>query len=316
MNIERLTQFKFVVLAGGVGGAKLVDGLSQVLDPENLTIIANTGDDFQHLGLTICPDIDTIMYTLGGQANRDTGWGRVKESWRTHEEVGRLKGPTWFKLGDLDLATHLVRTDLLNKGCTLTQATKHLADQFSVPNALLPMTDHPAPTMIECDQGLLPFQNWFVELAWQPAVRRIVLPDDIKATPEVLIALEEADVVVIAPSNPFVSIDPILNVYPIRELVSDLPDLVIAVSPIIAGKAVKGPAAKMMSELGLEPAAPAVASYYDALLDVFVFDILDNNDWSLQDLHLYQTNTLMKDGQDRRTLAAEIVALASGLIGS
>ena len=132
MNTTEFTELKFVVLAGGVGGAKLVDGLSQVLEPGNLTIIANTGDDFQHLGLLICPDVDTIMYTLGGQANQDTGWGRLGESWRTHDAVGRLKGPTWFKLGDLDLAAHLVRTELLNQGSTLTQATKHLAVQFSV----------------------------------------------------------------------------------------------------------------------------------------------------------------------------------------
>ena len=309
-------ELKFVVLAGGVGGAKLAEGFSQILAPENLTIIANTGDDFHHLGLTICPDIDTIMYTLGGQANPETGWGRSAESWRTFEELGRLEGPSWFKLGDLDLATHLVRTELLNKGCTLTQATRHLADHLSVPNSLLPMSDQPAPTLIESDQGLLPFQTWFVEMAWQPAVHRVQLPDEIKATPQVLIALDEADVVVFAPSNPFVSIDPILNVYPIREMISDLPELVIAVSPIIGGKAVKGPAAKMMAELGMEPSPAAVASYYDSLLDAFVYDNLDVDDWSLNDLHLYQTNTLMKSGDDRRTLAAQVVNLVSELIGS
>jgi len=313
---EGYPNLKFVVLAGGVGGAKLVDGLSQVLAPENLAIITNTGDDFQHFGLTICPDVDTIMYTLGGEANADTGWGRSEESWRVFEEISRLDGPSWFKLGDLDLAAHLVRSELLSKGCTLTQATAHLAISFSVPNSLLPMSDQPAPTLIESDQGLLSFQTWFVEMAWQPVVKQVRLPDEIKASKQVVNALSVADVVVLAPSNPFVSIDPILNVYPIREMISDIPELVIGVSPIVGGKAIKGPAAKMMAELGMEATAAAVASYYDSLLDVFVFDNLDVAVSFSEGIVFHQTNTIMNNLYDRRALASHIVDLALELIRS
>ena len=313
---EDFSNLKFIVLAGGVGGAKLVDGFSQVLAPENLAIIANTGDDFQHFGLTICPDIDTIMYTLAGEANSDTLWGRSQESWRTFEEISRLGGPSWFKLGDLDLAAHLVRTDLLSKGRTLTQATTNLANRFSVANSLLPMSDQPAPTLIESDQGLLSFQTWFVEKAWRPIVKQVRLPVDIKATVQVMTALDEADIVVVAPSNPFVSIDPILNVYPIREAVSDMPKLVVGVSPIVGGKAIKGPAAKMMAELGMEPSSGAVADYYDSLLDAFVFDNLDEDSGMSKELILYQTNTIMTNRHDRRVLASQIVDLASELIRS
>ena len=240
---------RVVCLAGGVGGAKLADGLARILPPENLTVIVNTGDDFRHFGLTICPDLDTVMYTLGEVANPETGWGRAGESRRAIDEVGRLGGPDWFSLGDLDLATHLTRTHWLDSGETLTAVTRRLCSGFGIRHAVLPMTDQPAPTLIETETGeVLPFQRWFVRERWQPAVRRVVLPEDVRATQAVVRALESADVVVIAPSNPFVSIDPILNVYPIRALIEDVPQAVVAVSPIVAGRAVKGPAAKMMVE--------------------------------------------------------------------
>lgn len=306
---------RVVVLAGGVGGAKLADGFAQILPPGNLTIVVNTGDDFNHLGLTICPDLDTVLYTLAGAANPNTGWGREGESWRTLTEMERLGGPAWFRLGDLDMATHLTRSHLLAQGYPLTEATRHLCARFSVLQAILPMSNDPAPTLIESDEGLLAFQTWFVEKKWAPAVRVVQLPEDVRATPAVLWALEQADLVVLAPSNPFVSIDPILNAYPIREMITDLPELVVAVSPIIGGAAVKGPAAKMMREMGMPVTAQAVWDYYYDLIDIFVYDRQDKGMVSRPDFQpeirpdeaLLCTHTLMKNKQDRARLAQTIL---------
>lgn len=311
-------EMNVVVLAGGVGGAKLADGIAQIVPPENLTIVVNTGDDFEHLGLTICPDLDTVMYNLAGIDNPATGWGRQGDSWRAIAEIGRLGGPDWFKLGDLDLALHLTRSHLLAKGCTLTEATRLICDHFGIKVPLLPMSDQPAPTMIACEEGLVPFQNWFVERQWQPAVQEVQLPEDVRTTSQVALALERTDLILIAPSNPFVSIDPILNVYPIRAMVTDLPKLVVAVSPIIAGKAVKGPAAKMMGEMGMEVSSAAIAGYYGDLIDVFVFDRRDTallkQEGSLKDLVTYQTDTIMHDRQDRRYLAQQILNISMELL--
>jgi LPPG:FO 2-phospho-L-lactate transferase len=306
---------RVVCLAGGVGGAKLADGLARVLPPENLTVIVNTGDDFRHLGLTICPDLDTVTYTLAGVANAETGWGRAGESWRAIEEAGRLGGPDWFLLGDLDLATHLTRAHWLEAGETLTAVTRRLCGGFAIAPAVLPMSDAPAPTLIETDMGeVLPFQVWFVRERWQPAVRRVVLPEDARATAAVIRALEAADLVVIAPSNPFVSIDPILNVYPIRALLEDVPRAVVAVSPIVAGRAVKGPAAKMMAELGLEASAAAVAAYYGHLIDGFVYDAQDAGMAAEDGLALLCTDTLMTGAAERERLAREVLGFAGALL--
>jgi LPPG:FO 2-phospho-L-lactate transferase len=296
-----------VVLAGGVGGAKLAEGLAQIVPPEQLTIVVNTGDDFVHCGLTVCPDLDTVMYMLAGEANPETGWGRAGESWRAVEETGRLGGPDWFKLGDLDLATHLTRTHLLTEGQSLTQATAHLADHLGIEATILPMCDGPAPTMIRCDEGLLPFQTWFVARRWQPVVREVCLPEDVRASGQVLSALEKADIILIAPSNPYVSINPILNVYPVREMIADLPKVVVAVSPIVAGEALKGPAAKMMSEMGIVASAAAVADYYGELIDVFIHDRRDDEALSLPQLKTLRTDTIMQDRAGRRRLASEIL---------
>lgn len=316
MTAYDLFSLNVVCLAGGVGGAKLADGLARVLPPENLTVIVNTGDDFHHLGLTVCPDLDTVMYTLGGVANPETGWGRAGESWRTMGEVGRLGGPDWFNLGDLDLATHLTRTDGLDAGETLTAVTRRLCAGFGISPAVLPMSDQPAPTLIETMTGeILPFQVWFVRERWQPAVRRVVLPEDARATTAVIRALEAADVVIIAPSNPFVSIEPILNVYPIRALLEDVPRAVVAVSPIIAGQAVKGPAAKMMSEMGMEPSAAAVAACYGHLIDGFVYDSRDTGMTAEDGLALLCADTLMTGAAERERLAREVLAFAGNLVG-
>lgn len=304
-----------VCLAGGVGGAKLADGLAQILAPERLTIVVNTGDDFTHYGLTICPDLDTVMYTLGDVANNETGWGRAGESWITLAEVERLQGPAWFQLGDLDLATHLLRSWMLAEGETLTAATAHLCRQFAIEPAVLPMSNQPAPTGIVTDEGLLPFQVWFVKERWQPAVREVQLPQAVQATPQVAKALETADLVIIAPSNPFVSIDPILNVYPIREMVMDLPRAVVAVSPIVGGKALKGPAAKMMGEMGLPASVTAVAGYYGDLLDGLVIDHSDQALAADLDTAVLVTGTVMHDRQERKRLAYETLQFAMRLAG-
>ncbi len=302
-----------VCLAGGVGGAKLADGLACIVPPENLTVIVNTGDDFEHLGLTICPDLDTVMYTLAGAANTETGWGRAGESWRTIEEAARLGGPDWFRLGDLDLATHLVRTHLLRGGEKLTAVTRRLSHHFNIHPAILPMSDQPAPTIIQTDDDLLPFQTWFVKERWQPTVQKVILPDDVRATPAVMKALERADLVLIAPSNPFVSIDPILNVYPIRAMLMDLPQAVVAVSPIIGGQAVKGPAAKMMEERDMPVTARAVADYYGDLIDGFVYDEQDAGTMDGLDAAQLCIDTWMRSQQDRIRLAQETLAFATRL---
>lgn len=299
-----------VCLAGGVGGAKLADGLARLVPPQNLTIIVNTGDDFQHLGLIICPDLDTVMYALGDVANVETGWGRAGESWHTIAEVGRLGGPDWFRLGDLDLATHLTRTHLLQEGQTLTAVTRHLCRHFHIQPDVLPMSDQPTPTLIETDGRILPFQTWFVQERWQPPVHKIHLPTDARATPQVAARLEKADLVIIAPSNPFVSIDPILNVYPIRPMLEDLPRAVVAVSPIIGGQAVKGPAAKMMQEMGMDVSSAAVAAYYGDLLDGFVYDAQDDGLLAQGDLALLCVDTLMHTSADRVRLAQDVLNFA------
>lgn len=312
---EQIAEIHVSVLAGGVGGAKLADGIAQHVPPENLTVIVNTGDDFRHLGLKICPDLDTVMYMLAGVANKETGWGRSGESWRAIEEVKRLGGPAWFALGDLDLGTHLTRNHLLANGVSLTGATRHLCDHFGIGAELFPMSDQSASTIIVTDEGKIPFQTWFVDQKWQPVVRDIIFPDDVRTSKQVTSALSKTHILIIAPSNPFVSIDPILNVYPIRELVKDLPELVVAVSPIIAGKAVKGPAAKMMLEMGMPVTSSAIASYYDELIDVFVSDTTDDDAPNLPDLQTMRTNTLMLNQSDRSHLAYEILTYCMELLG-
>ena len=304
-----------VLLAGGVGGAKLADGLRHVLPPEQLTIVVNTGDDFQHLGLTVCPDLDTVMYTLAEVANTETGWGRATESWRVMEAVGRLAGPDWFRLGDLDLATHLTRTHMLAEGMSLTAVTQHLCQHLGIQHPILPMSNQPAPTMIETADGrLLSFQTWFVQERWQPVVKTIQLPEDVRAPLPVMQALQKADVIIIAPSNPFVSVAPILNVYPIESMLMDLPKAVIAVTPIIGGEAVKGPAAKMMQEMGMAVSATAVAQHYGELIDGFVYDEQDAGTFADTDLATLCTNTFMQSSEDRVRLAQDVLAFALELI--
>ncbi len=304
---------KVVCLAGGVGGAKLAYGLAQLLPPENYTIIGNTGDDFVHMGLTICPDLDTVMYTLAELADQERGWGLAGETWTTIERVKELGGPAWFNLGDRDMATHLTRTHMLANGASLTEVTAHLCQQVGLEMRLLPMSDSPVPTLIDSDEGVLDFQQWFVEKRWQPKVNAVLLPDEARATPQVVAAINEADVVLIAPSNPFVSVDPILNCYPVRSLLTDTKNVVIGVTPIIGVKAVRGPAAKMMSDWRMGASASSVADYYGDLLSAFIYDIGDSNVPSGMDKT--GMDTLMVSREDRIHFAEKVLQFAHYELG-
>ncbi|MDR3574949.1 MAG: 2-phospho-L-lactate transferase [Anaerolineaceae bacterium] len=303
---------KFVALAGGVGGAKLVDGLYRVLPHEDLTVIVNTGDDFEHLGLRISPDLDTVCYTLAGLANPDTGWGRSDESWKAIENVTRLGGPDWFKLGDGDLGTHLERTRRLKAGDLLSRITKSFCQSWGVSVPILPMTNDIVQThVITKEFGDLTFQEYFVKYQCSPRVVsfKFIGIESAKPAPGVLSALREADWIIFSPSNPWVSIGPILAVPGLQDCL--LGKNVIAVSPIIGGKAIKGPAAKMYAELNIVPSSIAVANQYRELLTCFVIDNVDANestqinDWGIISL---TTNTLMLKIADRVRLAEEILA--------
>jgi len=300
---------KIVALAGGVGGAKLAHGLAQILAPEDLTIIVNTGDDFEHLGLYICPDLDTVCYTLAGLANPETGWGRINETWNTISNIEKLGGPNWFRLGDQDIATHLERTRRLKAGQSLSQITKEFCKAWDIKHTILPMTNSVVRTIVDTDEGELAFQEYFVHRQCEPRVKGFRFDGVQFAEPAVGVheALDSADAVVICPSNPWVSIDPILQV------IQKINKPVIAVSPIIGGKAIKGPAAKMYQELGIEPSALAVAVHYRDLISGFV---LDNVDAALSDkieTKTLVTNTIMNSYVDRAQLATDVLHFIGSL---
>ncbi len=306
-----------VALAGGVGGAKLADGLAQILPPENLTVIVNTGDDFEHYGLHISPDLDTVCYTLAGLANPATGWGRADETWNAIENAARLGGPDWFRLGDRDLGTHLERTRRLRAGEPLSAITRDFCRAWGIEHTILPMSDDPVPTVVETEEGELPFQEYFVHRKTEPAVKGFRFPGVERAQPApgVRAALERANLVILCPSNPWVSIDPILSVGDIRELVAA--KTCIAVSPIIGGEALKGPAAKMYRELGIQPSALAVAEHYRGLLQGFVFDLRDQElENAIQRLGMNTlcAQTIMHTPADRARLAAEALAFGASLL--
>ena len=304
---------KIVALAGGVGGAKLVHGLAQNLAPEDLTIIVNTGDDFEHYGLYICPDLDTVCYTLAGLANPETGWGQVNETWNAIQNASKLGGPGWFNLGDQDLGTHLERTRRLNLGDCLSEITSDFCKAWNVKHHVLPMSDSPVRTIVETDEGELAFQEYFVRKRCEPRVKafRFEGADQAQPTAEAREAIQAADAVIICPSNPWVSIDPILRVLPKVE------KPVVAISPIIGGETVKGPAAKMYRELGIKPSAFAVANHYRELLTGFVLDEIDKyleSEIMALEVKTLVTNTLMKSHEDRSRLAQQILGFIGNLI--
>jgi LPPG:FO 2-phospho-L-lactate transferase len=300
---------RVVALAGGVGGAKLVDGLASVLPAEDLTAIVNTGDDFEHLGLSISPDLDTVMYTLAGVANPETGWGRADETWSFIETLETLGGPIWFRLGDRDLALHAERTRRLDQGEALSEITADFCEALGIHVRLLPMSDDPVPTIVHTDEGELAFQEYFVARSYEPMVRsfEFVGAESAKPAPGVIEAINQAEIVIFCPSNPWVSLDPILAVPEIREAVQARPT--IGVSPIIGGKAIKGPAAKMYKELNVDPSAFAVAQHFPHL-DAFVIDSADV-DWiepiRALGMQPFVTQTVMDSAMARRRLAQEVL---------
>jgi LPPG:FO 2-phospho-L-lactate transferase len=299
-----------VALAGGVGGAKLADGLAQVLPPDQFTIIVNTGDDFTHLGLRISPDLDTVCYTLADMANPETGWGRINETWNVYNNLKNMGMPDWFQLGDSDLATHLIRTVWLNERRSISQITQTFCKLWGVQAKVLPMSDDEIQTWVYTSEGDFEFQEYFVHHKCEPTVKGFMFEgaEKSKPAPGVLEAIHQCDVVVICPSNPWVSIDPILSVPGIRNAISD--HQVIAVSPIIGSKTIKGPAAKMFTELGISPSALAVAQHYDSLIQSIVIDNSDdhlNQEISRLGIHSFLTNILMRERSDRGRLAKEII---------
>jgi LPPG:FO 2-phospho-L-lactate transferase len=299
---------KIVALAGGVGGAKLAHGLARRLPPEALTVIVNTGDDFEHLGLPISPDLDTVMYTLAGLANAATGWGQADESWNFLGALERLGGETWFRLGDRDLATHVERRRRLALGQTLTQVTQAFCQALGVGPGLLPMSDDRLRTMVQTDEGELEFQEYFVHRQCRPRVSGFRFEGEARATAAVLQALDEAELTVFCPSNPFVSLGPILQLPGVRERLTARPG--VAVSPIVGGQALKGPAGKMLAELGRPISPVAVAQTYAGLISGFVLDELDAGlapQVRALGLRVRVTDTVMKNDDDRARLAEEVI---------
>lgn len=306
-----------VALCGGIGGAKLALGLSRVLAPGELSVIVNTGDDFEHLGLHISPDLDTVLYTLAGLADPERGWGRADESWNFMQALGRLGGETWFNLGDRDLAMHAARTAFLRAGGTLSAFAADTVRKLGIHAHVVPMSDDAVRTILESDEGDLPFQHYFVRRRCDPVVKAIRFEGarSAKPAPGVLELLKNPALraVIICPSNPYLSVDPILSVPGIRDALSSSRAPVIVVSPIIGGHAVKGPTAKIMKELGLSVTTETIVAHYRGLIDALVIDRADGADAARAGLPVLVTQTLMKDVVDRERLASAVLDFADDL---
>ena len=310
----RQQQGSVLALSGGIGGAKLVLGLYRILPPGALTVVANTGDDFEHLGLSISPDLDTLLYTLAGIDNAETGWGRRDETWSFMAALETLGGETWFKLGDGDLATHIERTRRLAAGESLSSITDDFRRRLMIMAPLLPMTDDQVRTRLRTEEGWLDFQDYFVRQGASPVVHEICYAgaSTARANSDFLAALadENLEMVVICPSNPFLSIDPILSLPGVRAALRACRAPVVAVSPIIGGRAVKGPTAKIMAELGVPVGAVAVARYYADILDIYVADEADSDEVGELGIPVRLTRTLMRTIEDRDALARVVLAAA------
>ncbi len=306
-------QNKVVALAGGVGGAKLAYGLSKVLAPDQLTIIGNVGDDFELYGLHISPDLDTVMYTLAEVANPATGWGLAGDTWQMLDMLKCYGEEPWFGLGDRDLATHLLRTEWLAQGVTLTEVTGRLARGLGVQQRFLPVTDDPLQTMVNTvEAGLLGFQEYFVRRQWQPTVKgvRFEGADHARLTAQAETTLTEARIIIICPSNPVLSIAPILAVPGVRAALEQRRGVCMAVSPFIGGKAVKGPAVKIMRELNLDISPRGLVGYYDGLLDGLIIDEADRESVTEEEIPLLVTRTMMQSADDKGRLARECLEWA------
>jgi len=308
---------RVVALAGGVGGAKLAAGLQEVLSPGALTVIVNTGDDFEHWGLTVCPDLDTVMYNLAGVQNPETGWGRAGDTFTTLGAMELIGGEDWFRIGDRDLATHLRRSAWLREGISLTEVTERLSRGLGIASVILPMCDQPVRTLVHTDEGDLPFQHYFVRRRCEPCVMDLtyVGAGEAQLSEAAHAALMRADVIVFCPSNPYLSIDPILSVGGMRRLLRRLPAPKIAVAPIVGGKALKGPAAKMMSEMGKEVSPLTVAVHFLDLLTGFVLDAADSHLVAEVPAPAIACDTVMTDLPSKARLAQAVLdyAFAQGI---
>jgi len=306
-----------VALSGGVGGAKLALGLSHVLPAAELLVVCNTGDDFEHLGLCISPDIDTVAYTLAGVANREVGWGRHDETWSFMETLETVGGETWFRLGDRDLAVHVERTRRLRAGESLSAITADLCRRLGVGPRVLPMSDDPVRTRVRTDEGWIDFQDYFVRRRCEPVVHELAFhgAEAARAHPDFMAALTDPALkaVVICPSNPFISIEPILALPGVRDALAQCAAPVIAVSPIIGGRAVKGPTAKMMTEFGTTPSASAVAHRYADLIDGYVVDFADMDQVAAIGPRVTLGQTMMTTLADREALARTVLGAAGVL---
>jgi len=308
---------KVLAVCGGVGGAKLVLGLDRILSAGELAVLVNTGDDFEHLGLHVSPDLDTVMYTLAGVVSEAQGWGREGDTRRFLEEVGRLGGPTWFALGDLDLATHVERTRRLRAGESHSDVTATLAGAFGIRREMLPMSDDPVRTLVDTDLGTMEFQEYFVRHRCQPRVRSIRFAGADVARPSrralELLQSDSLEAVLLCPSNPWLSIDPILAMPALRAALARCRAPVVAVSPVVAGRAIKGPTAKLMQELGHEVSAVSVATHYAGLLDGFVLDELDAALRLRLGMPSIAVPAVMNSLEDREALARATLDFARGL---
>ncbi len=305
---------KIVALAGGVGGAKLISGLAAVLSPGELSVIVNTGDDFEWQGLYICPDLDTITYTLAGLANPETGWGIRGDTFECLDRLAILEEEGWFKIGDKDLATHLLRTRMMKSGMRLGEVTRELCARNHVGIQLVPMTEDPMPTLIHTDDGILDFQDYFVRRRCLPAVNGFSFRNSacVSPTPGLIDLIREAHAIIVCPSNPFISIGPILAVPGIREALIDCRAPVLAISPIIGGMAVKGPTANMLRQMKFPVSAAAVASLYRDFLDIYVLDEADRAetaDVSSLNIRCRMTPILMSDSTSCRSLAQAVLEM-------
>ena len=306
-----------IALCGGVGGAKLAFGLARLLAPEDLTIVVNTGDDFEHLGLSISPDIDTVAYTLSGLADPVRGWGRLDESWNFMAALGALGGETWFNLGDRDLAMHAERTRRLAAGESLSEVTGALTKALGIAHPVIPMSDEPVRTLVDTADGELAFQTYFVREQCRPRIRGVRYGGVEQAAPApglaAALARDDLRAVVLCPSNPYLSLGPLLAIPGVRNRLEGIAAPVVAVSPIIGGRALKGPAAKMMDELGVAPGVEAIADHYGALLDGLVIDHVDGGAAAglrERGLAIAVTGSVMHDDVGRERLARETLALA------
>jgi LPPG:FO 2-phospho-L-lactate transferase len=302
------------VLSGGVGGARFVQGLLDVVDPTGVTVIANVGDDLEVFGLHVSPDVDTLLYTLGGVADEERGWGRAGETWTALGVARELGADAWFQLGDLDIGLHLARAEALERGELLSEITELFAGTLGILARILPATDDRLRTWIEVEDGMLPFQEWFVRERHEPEALGVHFDgaETARAAPGVLGALGEADLIAIAPSNPFVSIGPILAVEPIRAALADRSVPAVAVSPLIGGRAVKGPADRMLSRFKGGTGPPHVAQCYEGLIDALVYDESDG-DVELGEVRPLRTQTLMTDAAARRRVAETALEAAAAL---